>query len=216
MWLLSLPYHMEGWRQGSSFLWKRDWWSCQVVRKYRQWLSWEEIETPFWQEPTPILRCKTSIPPSNPSVSSPAGASLGKHPLLCLGPVEILCLALRILSQQDWPCLSSWSLFIAFCLHKMLWTANWPQLNVRCEWSRFPLPAVLLPEILWWYLVLFVSASVCSSSSVVWQFGAQCPMFRSQTGLTSPQAGVGGFTGSLLSVPALLVQAKRTLHSQTI
>lgn len=39
---------------------------------------------------------------------------------------------------------------------------------------------------------------------------------RSLTGLTPPQAGVGGFTGSLLSVCALLVQAKWTLHTQTI
>ena len=36
----------------------------------------------FWQEPTPIFRLKTFVPPSKSLVSSPADTSLGKHPLL--------------------------------------------------------------------------------------------------------------------------------------
>lgn len=179
MWLLSLPYHMEGWRQDSSFLWKRDRGSCQVAEKYWQWLSWEETETPFRQQPTPILRWKTFIPPSNSAVSSPAGASLGKHPLLCLGPMEILWPAQQILSQQHWPCLRSWSLLIAFLTVQNV--VNSQLATVKHDnGSEAVSPACCLASRDFVVVSCLSLHWVWSSSSIFWQFGAQCPIFRQQ------------------------------------
>lgn len=174
MWLLSLPYHMEGWRQGSSFLWKRDRWSCQVVEKYWQCFVGERLRHPFDRSPHPFWDEKC---PSH-------------HPALqCLLQQELLwenshCCVWGQCRSCDLLCRSfqqhcAHALFLLhFCLHKIPWAANWPQLKLRM-WVRHVSPD-LFPETLWWYLVLFVSALFWSSASTVGQFGAQCPLFRQQ------------------------------------